>query len=85
MTKDVRDPVERIIYDALTEAGISFVHDGAFPKLDFYLHEINLHIECKRAYTPRAIEQCSRFENVILVQGIDAAKWLASVLLARDN
>lgn len=78
------DPVEIIIKDALADAGIAFTIDGekGHPDrgLDFYLPLFDLHIECKRMHTDRIAEQCSRFEDVIVVQGIEAAKTFAAFI-----
>lgn len=82
------DPMEAIIHDALTEAGIPFVHDthrGPFPHLDFHLPDADLYIEVKRMHSDRIAEQMSRAPNVIAVQGKPAVEWLAKLLVAQKR
>lgn len=69
----ISDPVERVIAYALSDVGLKFIHGGPHPALDFYLPDFDLHIECKRASTPRIAEQMSRFDRVIVVQSLEAA------------
>ena len=73
---NMNDPMERIVYHALTDASISFVGEngkGAVG-LDFCLTDIDVHIEVKQMHSPRISEQMSRAKNVIAIQGIGAAK-----------
>lgn len=73
------DPIERIVYESLEGAimdGTPGMH-GATKHLDFYLPEHDIYIECCAAYTPRKIEQASRAENVIIIQGKKAAEYFA--------
>jgi hypothetical protein len=77
------DPMEKIIADALIKAGVVFVTDygGHNPtNLDFYLPEHGIHIEVKQFYTPRIADQMSRANNVIAIQGRDAAMWFAKAI-----
>lgn len=76
------DPMERIIEAALLDAGIEFKMDhggGTRHRLDFELAN-GVAIEVKRFHSPRAIEQLSRVENVIFVQGDVAARQLADLI-----
>lgn len=68
------DPVEQPIADALDIAGIRYERDKP---LDFFLPELGLHIECKQFYSERAVRQLEGKRDVILVQGVEAAKFLA--------
>lgn len=68
------DPVEQPIADALDIAGIRYERGKP---LDFFLPELDLHIECKQFYSDRAVRQLATRPNVILVQGVQAAKFLA--------
>lgn len=81
MIKQINDPVERVVANGLDKSGIRYIHSAPHPALDFYLPDLNLHIECKRFSTHRIAEQMSRFDQVIAVQGLEAAiqfaKWLA--------
>lgn len=71
------DPVEAIIAEALDRAGISYVCDDAKSGLDFAISG-GPHIEVKRFHSKRIAEQMSRVENIIAIQGIDAARWFAA-------
>jgi hypothetical protein len=73
------DPVEGIIAGALTTAGIGY-RTPAENGLDFDVYEFGIYIECKRFYSARAVEQCSRADNVILIQGLKAASVFAMLL-----
>lgn len=81
-------PAERLIAEALEAAGIPFQHEGhpdrqsepeGKPKLDFKIGD-NLFIEVKQMHTPRVERQLASAENVILVQGMKAARWLADAI-----
>lgn len=77
----ISDPVERAVAEGLQKAGIKFQHGLSHPNLDFYLPDLDIHIECKRAFTPRITEQMSRFDRVIVIQSLEAArafaKWIS--------
>jgi hypothetical protein len=78
------DPVEKIVAEALDAGGYQFV-TGDDPRamgLDFYLTELNLHIEVKQFHSDRIAEQTARVDNVIVVQGRHAAGVLRNILLA---
>lgn len=80
------DPIEQIIADALDNAGIAYVtdHGGGNPSgLDFRIAN-GIEIEVKRFHSDRIAEQMSRAENVIAVQGIEAARWLAGIIGGGD-
>jgi hypothetical protein len=82
----ISDPLERIVAEALDDAGIGYVTDagGGNPSnLDFRLHN-GIEIEVKRFHTPRIAEQMSRAENVIVAQGEAAVLFLAD-LIARHR
>ena len=51
--------------------------------LDFYLPGLGLFIECKRFYSPRAVIQLAGREDVVLVQGLPAARALAILIGSR--
>lgn len=81
------DPVESIIYTALCEAGIDFCHESTDKSigtgtggLDFYLPRYDLYIECKRFHTARIAQQTERFDNIIVVQGLASAAFVARLL-----
>ena len=77
-TRHNPDPVEHEIQLGLEEAGIPYTisHDRG---PDFQVIG-GPAIECKRFYSPRAIKQLEGQENILLVQGLEAAKWLRSVM-----
>ena len=79
------DPIEKIIATALDNAGIEYILDGEAPKnvthnFDFYIPNFCIHIEVSAYYTPRKIEQLSRAEHVIYVQGRAAALACAALI-----
>ena len=75
------DPVELIIWRALTAAQVPFTSDpNQTLGLDFkLLTEPPFYIECKQFHSPRITEQMSRAKDVIAVQGIEAAHFLAGL------
>ncbi len=82
-----RDPVERIIEQALIDAGIRYATDqggGTDSRLDFRLLDYGIEIEVKRFYTARAAEQIARSPDVILVQGERAARFVAAAIRSGD-
>lgn len=85
---NLNDPIERMIAEALEESGIEFKSNPE-NNLDFELPRHPLfsespitpvYIECKQFHSNRIAEQCSRAENVIVIQGAEAAKLFASLL-----
>lgn len=81
------DPVEKMIGDSLTAAGFEWQHEGHPDRrddpvtLDFKIVG-GPHVEVKRFHTPRCERQLAQVENVILVQGIEAARWFSELLMA---
>lgn len=81
-------PEEKMLAEALTSAGIKFIHESQAPDatkaLDFRIigneNADDLYIEVKQFYSPRSVEQCGRVENVIMVQGRKAAEFLARLI-----
>ena len=69
--RQISDPIERIIAEALDGAGISFVANEK--GLDFYLPDHGIHIEGKQFYSERAVRQMAAVESAILIQGRRAA------------
>ena len=84
MGKPTDDPVESIILSALDDVGIDFTREGdvAHPdhRLDFHLPDFDIAIECKWDHSPRSNDQLSRRRNVILVQGLHSANFLADAI-----
>ena len=78
------DPVESVVEAALQSAGILYMRPERAPAqppyLDFYLPEHGTYIECCRWHSERKVRQTAGVENVILVQGLNAARWLASLI-----
>lgn len=82
-----KDPVERIVEQALIDAGIRYVTDqggGTESRLDFRLIDYDIELEVKRFYTARAVEQVARAPNVILIQGERAARFFAAAIRSGD-
>jgi hypothetical protein len=78
------DPMEKIVRDALTLAAVDFVEeeDARSQGLDFYLPGSAVHIEVKQFHSPRVAEQMSRADNVIAIQGLEAARFFAGLIAA---
>ena len=74
------DPIEAIVFDALTRAGIPFVMGRQAKGLDFLMTESDVYIECKQFHTPRTAEQMARVGNVIVIQGRGAATAFARMI-----
>ena len=75
------DPIEKIIATALTNAGLEYKSDfGGGAVLDFYIPQWDVHIEVKQFHSPRIAKQMARAENVIAIQGRNAAEWFATLL-----
>lgn len=73
MNREITDPIEKIVASALIKHEISYECDPKRHDLDFRLLEWDLLIEVKRFYTPRITRQLKDRENVLLIQGLDAA------------
>lgn len=74
--------MERLIAEALCEAGVSFVHDDPVSHLDFYLPDLNIYIEVKQMHSMRIADQMARVDNVIVAQGRKAVEALAGLIAA---
>lgn len=63
--------LEKLIRDALADAGLRFVCEGhgETRALDFYLPDDDLYIEVKQFHSERIAGQMARADNVIAVQG----------------
>lgn len=82
-----KDPMERLIEQALIDAGIRYETDqggGTAHRLDFDLPDYDVAIEVKRMHTPRVAEQMARAPNVIVAQGEGAVRFLAAAIRAGD-
>jgi len=53
--------------------------------LDFYLPNSRVWIECKRFHADRVVKQLGRHDNVILIQGRQAANTFASLVTNEKN
>lgn len=74
----IEDPVEAIIAKALDDIGMSYRRDDP---LDFEC--VDFAIECKQFYTDRIHKQIENRRNVIVIQGIEAAKAFAYMIAGR--
>lgn len=69
------DPMEQAIAEALTRAGILFVHEEEHLSehpLDFYLPDFETYIEVKQFHSDRIGAQMAKAPNIIAVQGREA-------------
>lgn len=82
--RSISDPVEAIVADGLTRAGILFIHDSEGAEvncgLDFYLPTAEVHVECKRFRSERTEGQMARVKDIIVIQGVGAAKAFAALV-----
>lgn len=81
------DQMERLIEQALIDAGIRYVTDqggGNDTRLDFSLIDYDVEIEVKRFYSARTGEQMARSANVIVAQGEIAIRFLAAAIRSGD-
>lgn len=81
------DPIERLIEQALIDAGIRYVMDqggGTQSRLDFRLIDYDIELEVKRFYSARTGEQMARAPNVIVAQGEAAVRFLAAAIRSGD-
>lgn len=85
MNLDITDPVELLLAEQLSNLGIPFVHESQRPgqRLDFYLPDQNIFIECKRFHTPRTNDQIMDLTNVVLIQGMEAVVGFCNLLQHR--
>ena len=85
MNLAITDPVELALANQLSALGIPFVHESQDPeqRLDFYLPDQKIFIECKRFHTPRTIAQLEGRTNVILVQGWEAVVGICNLISHR--
>lgn len=77
------DPMEQMIQDALEDGCIAYRRDHV-SRLDFFLPDLNVHIEVKRMHSDRIAKQMSRAPNVIAVQGLEAVQMMARLLRQQD-
>ena len=67
--KKFADNLEKRVAQALDNAQIKYVHESEGAELDFHLPDLDCYIEIKRFHTERVLNQLSRHESVILIQG----------------
>lgn len=84
----IADPVERVVASALDAAGVRYTHqdigNAVAGQLDFALPN-GVQIECKRFHAARVVDQMAAHENVIVIQGMKAAKTFQQLLWRARN
>lgn len=80
----ITDSMERLIADALDDAGIAYRRDHV-SRLDFYLCDLDVHIEVKRMHSPRIANQTARVNNVIVAQGLEAVRALVCMIRSSNH
>lgn len=78
------DPIEAIVETALAEVAISYTKSDGNEGLDFFLSGQDVWIECKQFFSPRIAGQLATHENVIVVQGRQAALAFAKMLKGKQ-
>lgn len=85
------NPLETTVYKALQSVGANVKVDGtpgehgATKFLDFMLPDEDVYIEVCAYHTPRKVEQMSRAENIILIQGKKAVEYFAALFKTTDD
>lgn len=76
------DPLELDVAQMLREKHIPFVHESQNKdqRLDFYLPDYDVYIECKQFHSDRVLEQLRSQRNVILLQGHGSVYFLKMIL-----
>jgi hypothetical protein len=64
----------------LETSTLSTNRTGFGQRIDFYLPDYDVAIECKRFHTPRSLRQLSAHKEIILIQGMQAAKAFRALL-----
>lgn len=83
-----RDPMERLVEEALTRPGIRYVSEasGGNPSaLDFRLPDHGVEIEVKRFHSDRIAAQMSRAPDVIALQGEVAVRFFCELLSYKEE
>lgn len=84
MAKEIHysDWLEKEVAELLTKRGIDFIHESQNngSNLDFYLPSYDVYIEVKQYHTDRVINQLSKKDNVILIQGKKSISFLKAIL-----
>lgn len=86
MERDLQtaDPVEREVALTLAKHGIRYHRDLRHPMtgrvLDFFLIDHDLFVEVKQFHTDRLEQQIAGVTNVLVVQGMPAAKAFGALL-----
>ena len=81
--RELVDPVERAVADALDASGVSYVTDPRETRdLDFFLPDFDVYIECKQMFAERITKQMKTVDNIIVIQGLGAALSFAQLIRA---
>lgn len=80
----ITDPFEIRVENILKKNGIKYIHEsernGIDQRLDFYIPEFDVYIECKQMHSERSISQLGSAENVILIQGDKSILFLEQII-----
>jgi hypothetical protein len=81
------DPVERVLHDGFLRENIAFVdeRDPRACRLDFYLPDFGIHVECKQFHSPRTNEQMKRVKDIIVIQGVAAAEAFVKMMAGHST
>jgi hypothetical protein len=75
------DPMEESVERWLLANNIQFRRgDDMKTRLDFFLPDFNVYIECKRFHTPRINDQMERAPDIIVIQGTASLRFLDSLI-----
>lgn len=80
----ISDPLEQQLADALSKAGVRFVHESedahVTKALDFFLPDFGIYLEVKGGHTDRIAWQMSRGANAIAIQGMSSVAFICNLL-----
>jgi len=73
--------MEEMVERWLIANGITYRRaDDMETRLDFYLPDFNVYIECKRFHTERIKDQIERAPDVIVIQGMGSIRFLEALV-----
>lgn len=83
----ITDPVERVIADGLDQYDIPYEHEKPVGnhRIDFFLPNEKVYIECKRFHTDRIDRQMFGIRNYIVINGMEAVQFFKDLCFAAQR
>lgn len=79
------DHLEKMLHNALIEAGIEAIHESEGAILDFYLPEHDTYIEVKQYHSDRIAKQMAKADNILVLQGKTSVELFIKLLKTNSN